>query len=294
MSEIALPVTPGPCQPWCSVEDVAACCDAAVGTNTSVYEAAADAASYLLWSLSGSQFNGICEQTVRPCVESCGCWSWIVSPASPGVPQLPFGYTWGWWGLGVGWGWGYEGCSEVCGCGSISRALLPGYPVQAVSEVIIDGSVINPDSYRLDGWRWLTRLADPAAPDVEVFWPACQRLDLPLTEAGTWGVTYTFGTPPPELGVQAAAQLACDIYKSCSAGECKIPPGTTRVTRQGIQVELAPFRAWAQVNGQWATGLPLVDMFLSAANPAGMTRPATVWSPDMPEFAQRLGTGSGD
>lgn len=286
--------TAGPCVAWVDVDQVAACCSVDVGSDTSVLEDAALAASSLLFELSGRQWNGVCSQTVRPCADSCGCWGWLTSPASPGVPQVPV-FSWGGWGVfGWGWGWGFGegGDGATCGCGALSRALLPGYPVVSITEVQINGVVLSADEYRLDGWRWLTRMAD--ADGNEQFWPACQRMDVPLGEDGTWGVTYDFGVAPPILGEMAAAQLACQIYKACDGQECLLPVGTTQVTRQGISIQRAPFLSWGRIQGQWATGLNLVDAFLSAYNPAGLKRPPDVWSPDLPAYGVRLGSGSGD
>lgn len=287
----------GPCTSWITADQVADCCGSEAGSDSSIFQDAADAASSLLFELSGRQWNGVCEQTVRPCADNCGCWQWLTSPASPGVPQVPaFSWSWAYWG-GYGWGWGYGGggndtVESMCGCGSLSRVLLPGYPVVSITEVQINGDVLDASEYRLDGWKWLTRMAD--ADGNAQFWPACQRLDRPLGDDGTWGVTYEFGVAPPLLGEMAAAQLACELYRACAGQDCKLPVGATRVTRQGITVERAPFLSWALMNGQWATGIALVDAFLSAYNPQGLRRPPSVWSPDLAPYATRLGTGSGD
>ncbi len=199
MSTMQVEPTTGPCEAWCSPEDVLACCAGEITSDTAVLEDSCMAATELLYALSGRQFTGDCTQTVRPCVDGCGCWPYNVMPGlSYGAPQYPVGAGgWGPWGFwGSGWGWG----ADSCGCTPISRALLPGYPVTAITEVKIDGDVISSDEYRLDGFRWLTRLYSPDG--ERQWWPGCQNLGLPDTEVG-----------------QAAAQLACDIYNSCSGGE---------------------------------------------------------------------------
>ncbi len=280
----------GPCVAWVDVDQVAACCTTDVGSDTSVLEDAALAASSLLFELSGRQWSGGCSQTVRPCADGCGCWGWLTSPASPGVPQIP-AYSWGGWG-GLGWGWGLDNGNDTCGCGCLSRALLSGYPVTAIDSVVIGPDTLDPSEYRLDSWRWLTRMAD--ADGNAQFWPSCQRLDLPLGEPGTWGVTYQFGVAPPILGEMAAAHLACELFKACGGQDCTLPVGATVVTRQGITIERAPFLSWALSSGQWNTGIATVDAFLSAYNPAGLRRAPTVWSPDLPAYGTRLGSGSGE
>jgi hypothetical protein len=165
--------------------------------------------------------------------------------------------------------------------------LLPGYPVTAIAEVLIDGVAQPPSEYRLDGNRKLVRLADAYGKAQD--WPSCQRLDLADTEENTFAVTYYYGVAPPALATRAAAQLACELYRACSSegGECALPTGTVRVTRQGVTVERAELATFLS-GGQ--TGLVQVDAFLAAYGLGGprRRRPA-IWSPDGPRYAQRLG-----
>lgn len=289
LTPVAAEPTNGPCQAWCDAQDIVDCDSSLiVGSDTQVLEAAAYEASQMLYQLSGRQFAGRCDSvTVRPCADGCGCWpNWLFPGLSPGAPQFPVG-AWGWWGTSWSagaWGWGQAGC----GCTPLSRALLPGYPVTSIVEVKIDGVVLDESEYRLDEYRWLTRMAD--ADGNPQWWPGCQRLDLPDTEPGTWSCTYVHGVSPPALGVRAAAQLGAEIYKACSGGECALPAGTRQVTRAGVTIQKAPFVAWAQIDGRWATGLTAVDMFLSAYNPSGLTRRPVSWSPGGPKYARRIGT----
>jgi hypothetical protein len=291
-SSVLVPTTTeprmGPCQAWCDEQDVALFGDTGVGSDWSQLEGVCVAASEILYELSGRQYGGVCvPETVRPCATGCGCWNnWLPSPPlSPGAPQVSVG--WGWWGGGFGWGWGTEGSSEVCGCQPLSTVALSGYPVVEVTEVKIDGVVLATTEYRLDDWRYLVRLADSNG-DPQ-YWPGCQRLDLEDTESGTWAVTYRAGQVPPLIGTQAAAQLAFQLWRAMNGSECLLPAGVTTIQRQGITVQRAPFTAWGIKNGSWATGLSLVDAFLSAYNPAGLSRPSAVWSPDLPQFARHLG-----
>lgn len=278
----------GPCQAWCDPQDIVECANLDISSDTSILEAAAYEASQVLFQLSGRQFSGRCDAvTVRPCSDECGCWPSNLFPGlSPGAPQFPVG-AWGWWGAGGlgGWGWG----DSSCGCSPLSRALLPGYPVTSITEVKIDGVVLATDEYRLDEWRWLTRMADPDTNEKQ-FWPGCQRLDLPDTEVGTWSCTYVHGVTPPTIGKRAAAQLGGVIYQACLSGECSLPVGTIQVTRTGVTTQKAPFVSWARINGRWATGLPLVDMFLSSYNAAGLKRRPVVYSPGGPKYARRVGS----
>lgn len=234
-------------------------------------------ASQVLYELSGRQFAGICEKTVRPCGTAwCG-----FQTLSRGHIVAPMGF-WRWNGL---W-WG--GDVNPCGCRPLSQVLLSGYPVREILEVKIDGDVVDPATYRLDERRWLTRMRDPAEPDTALLWPNCQQLDLNDDQDGTFSVTYTYGQDVPVLGVHAAAQLGCELYKACTGGNCALPTGTTRISRQGVVVERLAFTSWAFRSPQstrsttppgWHTGLSLVDAFLSTYNQTGIKRRPVIYSP---------------
>lgn len=281
--------TPGPCRPWVEAEDVDECCDVEFDSSTQVsLEDAADVASEILYELSGRQFTGLCGPlTVRPCRPTCRCWGegqTVMTPSGQ-ITWLPTEGYWSWWDASER--------RNSCGCGCDSRIKLEGYPVVAIVQVKIDGSPVAPSEYRLDGNRWLTRMAD--GDGNRQHWPACQRLDREDDEEGTFSVTYYHGIEPPLLGVRAAAELACEVYKSCAAnvdaGDCRLPDGVVTVTRQGVTFDRALFSSWAldPTTRSWRTGLPLVDAFLTAHNPAGLRRRSAVWTPTMTKAGRPLG-----
>jgi hypothetical protein len=224
----------------------------------------------LLFELSGRQFSGYCgPRTVRPPCDSCWC----------GYQILSRGYVIG------PWDYGYplylcDSCLIAC---SPSRVKLAGYPVRAITQVLINGDVVSPTEYTIWNQRYLTRLDDQR-------WPVAQDLTLADTEESTFSITYTYGADPPALAVSAAAQLGCELYKACGGdSDCVLPQGTTRVTRQGIVIEKLAFTSWAFRDQSWRTGLPLVDAFLSAYNPAGIKRRPTFWAPGKNQYAQTFG-----
>lgn len=268
----------GPCTAWIDGADVAECCNAEVGTDTVLLDGAATIASQLLYELSGRLYAGTCERTVRPCVTRNWC----------GAQMLSRGHivSWG----GAGWSMFREGqWLRACGCAPVSRIRLSGYPVTSITEVKIDGDVVDPDTYRLDEWRFLTRTRDIAEPDVALFWPACQTFDLPDTEDGTFSVTYEHGADPPLVAQEAAKQLACQIYLACTGSDsCQLPAGTSRVTRQGITIERT-FFARDPITGAYRTGLTLVDTFLNGYNPNGLRRRPAVYTPDIDRYPRPVG-----
>jgi hypothetical protein len=170
--------------------------------------------------------------------------------------------------------------------------------VREILEVKIDGDVVDPDTYRLDGWRWLTRVRDPADPGTALMWPSCQLTDLPDTEDGTFSVTYRYGQDPPLEGLSAAAALACQLHRACSdsGADCEIPANAVRVTRQGVTIDKAATISWffgrrgAGEGGGWGTGIVQVDTFLNSFNRAGMQQRPKTWSPDGHKFARVYGT----
>lgn len=273
-----------PCQTWISGEDIAALPQAA-DVAAVVLDVVAVTTSMLMYEITGRQWSGICGPvTVRPCREACsgigawGSWQW----------------SWGYWSgdWGYGWYWGNEDGGRLCSCGYDSMVELAGYPVTEVTQVKIDGQVLpatfdgGAPTYRLDQWRYLTRLSDPAAPDQQLHWPVCQRLDLQDDQPGTWSVTYRYGVAPPPLAFEAAKQLAGQMLLAISGKPCQLPANVTKMVRQGNTMErVTPLASMLRAG---TTGLFLVDAAIAAYNPNGLRRRPAVFSPDLP-FPVRTG-----
>lgn len=279
-SSVAPQTTPfpqfGPCQSWIDCGDVRDACADAEGDDA-LLDGIAAMASQLMFEISGRQFTGNCERTVRPCSDTGNaCWG---LGAWWGWSGWPWAWTWD----GYTWGW-FDGAGCHCNCGTLSRVMLPGYPVTAITEVKIGGVVVDPATYRLDQWQYLTRMRDAANPDVPLFWPACQVLDLDDTEPGTWSVSYRAGVAPPLAGKAAAAALACELLPGA---DCKLPSGATGIVRAGLTIDrLQPLSAMLRAG---ATGIPQIDAFIAAYNPSGLRRRPTIWSPDGPSYARSVG-----
>ena len=258
---IAVPSGDGPCTDWITEEDVLACCDVEASSGL-IFSQVIVQAQNLLYQLSGRKYAGLCGPIkVRPCRDNCSCFPAQRLAYASGGSRL----IW----TGSYWGWGDD--SRNCGCGCLSQVKLSGFPVQVITEVRVNGEALAGDAYRLDENRYLTRVDGSN-------WPSCQDLSLDDTEDGTFSVSYGYGASPPEEGVAAAAQLACEIYKQCLGQECALPTGATRVARQGVTIE-RQFFARDPITKSWRTGLALVDMFLNAHNPHGLLRRPVFWAP---------------
>ena len=267
-----------PCTPWVTGDDVMECCSVET-TDGAIFDQVAEQASALLFELSGRLFSGECgPKTVRPPCHGCAC----------GYQVLSRGYVIGPWDYGYPYASLCDYCLVSC---DPSRVKLSGYPVREISEVKIDGVVLAASEYTLWKRRYVTRLNNSR-------WPYQQNLTLEDTEEGTFSITYTYGADPPELGISAAAQLACELYRECVGQDCALPKGVTRVSRQGITIEKLAFTNWAYtpVRGArggrsigWSTGLPMVDAFLASMNPSGLTRRPVFWAPGHRQYSAELG-----
>ena len=231
------------CSPWVTEADVAACnCDTTVIDPARLDDLMASA-SEICYLLSGSQFSGVCVDTIRP----------------PAHKQNGYGYTYG-----ALFGFAWASYYEDAWCGPTGLLLPFDHPISAT--VKIDGATVT--DFRLDGrilWR-------------ETGWPTIQKMGLGDIEPGTWSVTVTHGLTPPVSGVQAAAALTAEMVRACVGDKsCRLPMGTVSVVRQGVSIDTAEFAAMIRAG---AVGVAEVDLFLAAVNPNGLRRRGRIYSPD--------------
>lgn len=262
------------CSPWAEADDVGDC--STFGLQAGDVVDKLPAASDLLYRMSGYQWPGSCSATVRPaCTQGDG----------GRVVVAMGGWDGGWWAPQGIAGTLAVNClgGSSCGCLGMRQILLPGEPVTAVTEVKIDGEVLDSDVYRVDDWRYLVRIDGGT-------WPSCQQLYLDDTETGTWSVTFTYGTAPPSSGVNAAVALAVELAKGCcpdtATGDCALPADVVRASRRGLEFQLEP----ADLMTEGRTGIEAVDLFIQATNPYGLARGATVRSPDLQRSYRVAGT----
>lgn len=257
------------CAPWAVPADLRPAdgctpCQAveALTPSDGVIEAAILGASEYLHAASGFIFTGECTAVARPCGSEEG-------PTWP-MGEIPFFFP---AGVFPSW-WGWGGCGFGCDCCGPPAVALGRIPVVEVTEVKLDGEVlVEGIDYTLVD-NLLARLTDGA---TGARWPVCQDIALPDTEPDTFSVTFTWGATVPQLGKQAAIDLACQLVKDACTGDCK--PSERMVQRQagGTTVQLI------SPDGDIRTSLPrTAKLFLEAYGPQipGARQPAKVRRPN--------------
>jgi hypothetical protein len=274
------------CAPWLSADDIGpAAKDVPDKVKSMSAELRLDVvtfASEILFTATGGRYPGECERAVRPCARAPeGFWPapWpLWWPGGVPVPLLGPGTSlWEWQRS-----WGDCGCglsSGACSCGWLPQVTLGAFPITGITEVLIDGAVLNPDAYRVDERRWLVRVDGSG-------WPRCQHLERATTEEGTWQVEFTAGAAPPRAGAIAARLYAIEIAKSLSGcDDCQLPDRVASILRQGTTVT---FRDPTQLLNAGLTGVPLVDTWVQAENGGRRAHvPATITSPDVLRSTRR-------
>lgn len=256
---------------WSSCED---CWPAGIDeADRPLYE---EMATNLLWEWTERRF-GVCVETIRPCRRTCVGGDTFrgrgphVDGGSPWTPVL------------VGGEWLNVSCGScgagACGCDETAALLLPG-PVNAITEVLLDGVALDPAAYRVDDRRWLVRTDGGR-------WPTCQNMTADTTEEGTWSVTYERGTPVPLNGQVAAARLACELAKSvCGDSSCALPKRVQTVSRQGVTIALLD--SFDDVE-KGRTGIWLIDSWVASVT-MPPKRGGSVYSVDVPRSRERRTT----
>lgn len=231
------------------------------GLSPELQEQLIQTAADLLWGWTERVF-GLEEVTVRPCRHR--------------RPQRPSTFE-GWGPVvfrdGVARSISCGVClSSRCNCGPDGPAVLvlPG-PIDDVVAVQVDGVILDEDAYEVLDRRRLIRRDGSG-------WPTKQRLERPLGDPDTWGVTYVRGLAVPTGGRLAQGKLACELALAFTGGKgCQLPQRVQSVTRQGVTV--AVIDAFEGLD-RGRTGIWLIDSWVSSVTVSSYA-PAAVLSPDI-------------
>jgi hypothetical protein len=222
-------------------------------------DAAIDTAVFVLWSLTGRTF-AIEDVWARPCprwrdVEDYDAGMGFGSSVGF-VPILDAGV---WRNV--------SGCGGACTVDGMGAVTLPG-PVTNVVEVRVDGTAIDPSSWKVEGnVLYRTNRRE---------WPT-QDMSLPMGDPGTWSVHYQRGVQPPAGAAAMVGVLAKEFWAICSGGKCRLPKRWQTIQRQGVTITRAdPTTSLTE----GVTGLPEIDTWIKAVNPHQLVQPSMVVSPD--------------
>lgn len=236
----------GPCHLWTDRDELDRLGYDLTGIDEGLIERCVEGASDVMFQVGGRRWPGICERTVR--VGSCD---------APMLP-LPEGGVVTWRGARTTTAWHPFG---FCGGG---RAVELAAPIVNIAEVRVDGDVLAPSAYMVRDWQWLVRIDGGVWPCDHRWWedPAALEVD------------YSFGDAPPALGRLAATVLAHELVLAAKRSDsCRLDRRVRSVTREGVTVDFAmPGLAESLAGGN--TGIPEVDLFVEAHNPAKLRREA--------------------
>jgi hypothetical protein len=232
----------------------------------------ADRANALAWSTLSALLGyrlSLCPVQVRPCSAGCAPGTWDEAQVQSGnFAGAPTGGVFAPYVSGGQW---FNGCgcrsAESCSCVAIRQIVMPS-PVGAITEVWLNGAILDPSAYRVDNGDKLVRQDGGA-------WPACQDMNLPSTHDEAFVISYYPNLAANDLLRYAAGVLAVEYFKACSGKSCRLPNGVTSITRNGISMEIP---SGLYPNG--ATGLREVDPIIRIYNPSGLKSPPRVMSPD--------------
>lgn len=183
--------------------------------------------------------------------------------------------------MGVDGKW-YNNCHHRATFGPRSEIDIPG-PVGYIDYLLIDGVSVDLENgdWRLDNGHLLVWQGTGPSPI-----PSYQDLNKPLSEVGTWGLSYSRSYPVLQDAKMAVAYLAMEFAAACKPnGKCSLPKGVTSVVRNGVSFTI---EAGMFPNG--LTGIKMVDPFiLKWAPPGAPQRTATVFDPR--KVAPRVSSG---
>lgn len=148
----------------------------------------------------------------------------------------------------------------------ITNLRLRQTPVLSVESIYIGSELQDPTTYQLRNNAYVVRRnKQPWVLD-------------PLNEIE---ITYTHGTPPPSMGKVAAIRFANElIWNEIDSDKCTLPERvSSSMTRQGVSYTILDPMEFIK-DGH--IGIPMVDMFLNAANPNKAKKKPKIFSPDKP------------
>lgn len=224
-------------QPWITTDDI-------IDGDDPSSAWAIDAASWILYKLTGEKYTGIVQTTE---VYSSRLSS-STSVNFPTTAQVSNG----------------EITHASLNSRGSSRLRLKHTPVRSIEAVYVGGHLLDPSEYQLRNNTYLVRKGGKS-------WTSSSRSELEIT--------YTHGTMPPSMGIAAAIRLANElIWSDQDSDQCTLPERiSSSVSRQGVSYTVLDPQDFLD---KGRTGITIVDMFINAANPSGAKKRARIFTAD--------------
>lgn len=237
------------CVLYVTPEELLACCKVANDNfeddDPRLLDAIEDA-SLVLYYLTGRQFGGTCQTTVRPCVPCASC---------------------------------------ECSCGSCkpNQVNLGLWPVTDLISIRTEGETLSgaelAAAYHVDNYRYLVRNDGDRFPHGGNPYAIAGGAHDNDVDGYVFEVTVAHGLAVPRLLTRAARALACQFATACLDLPCKLPERVTSVSRQGVSMDVASAEDLLR-DGR--TGIYEVDLAIRVFNPSGLQSPSFVWSGQTP------------
>lgn len=213
----------------------------------------------------------LCPIQLRPCADTCNPRSYLASTVlGPGEGWMAPSVAW-FQPILAGGVWFNVTCGCVepgCGCKSAQTVTLPS-GVSRVTEITIDGVVLDPSAYFVDRGHKLVRTDGKA-------WPLCQDLTAGVDEVGSFVVTYWPGAMPTTVDERAVGTLAVEFLAACQGDtKCKLPKSVTNVVRNGVTYQIK-----TDMFNDGLTGIREVDILIRHYNPNLLKRRPLIVSSD--------------
>ena len=197
-------------------------------------------ASLIMFYLTGKQFYGTCESTVRPACLSgtCGCGC------------TPFQVDLGFW------------------------------PVTQLISVRYEGVTYTgtdlTDVFHVNDYRFLARNDGEAFVNGNQLAIAEGTYDTADT-GFVFEVTLNHGITIPRLLSRATRALAGQFVSACCGKPCKLPERVTSVTRSGLSMDV---KSAADFLRDGRTGIYEVDLAIQTFNPSKLQSPSFIFMPN--------------
>lgn len=229
---VAVADNTGPCEQWATWDEALGCGSLTIPVGDpdptpGQIDVWLDQATEIMYLLSGSQYPGICEATRSLCFACCGCY-----PA-------------------------------MCSCDPYPSVDLGGrFPVWGAWDVYVDGVLLDPSAYEIQGKRWLVRK------DGQVWTNSGWNFGQDPTG---FRVSWAYGRRPPAGGRAAAAKLALEIARRCVGDKtCALPSRVTNINREGVTFTVLDSMKMLQ---EGRTGVYEIDLWLMADQQGRKPRP---------------------